>query len=530
MLELVLTREDANSESALLVEWLVDDRTPVTKGQAVVVIETSKSAIEVESPGDGTLCQLAQEGQEVELGRRIAVVAATDEELAELDRLLPQEPGPATATSPTRTTRKAAELAALHGIDLTTITKAGFITADDIAALVASPEHQSDSPPERELALLEGIATESVSLPAVFSLDDESGRLDPEFYAWLQLDPEAVRTLTALKRVALYRRHGARIGENVHLGDRSSIVAPRIILEDGVEFGDDSTIDCDDTFCVGELTKFGSRLRLGCRRVFIGSGGQFAEDVHIGGGGRRDPQALLVVGDLAYVGAEAFINPCRPVVIGREVFVTMRSLIVTHNIGHSVLEGFENRFAPVVLEDRAQVGLGAVVYAGVRVGRESIVASNSYVVTDIPAGKLAIGVPARVSGSARRTLSRERRDALASGLVEELGEALALRGHIIEAFDSELGRGFSLVVGEKTSRVLFAERIDASSRPPSDGETVILTLTLEGAAPEGCSVVELLARRIHGPGCVTLDTVREFCRKRGIRFEPGPWRYRRGLL
>ena len=31
----------------------------------------------------------------------------------------------------------------------------------------------------------------------------------------------------------------------------------------------------------------------------------------------------------------------------------MRSLIVTHNIGHSVLEGFENRFAPVVLEDRA---------------------------------------------------------------------------------------------------------------------------------------------------------------------------------
>jgi hypothetical protein len=24
--------------------------------------------------------------------------------------------------------------------------------------------------------------------------------------------------------------------------------------------------------------------------------------------------------------------------------------------------------------------------------------------------------------------------------------------------------------------------------------------------------------------------VREFCRKRGIRFEPGPWRYTGGLL
>jgi hypothetical protein len=27
-----------------------------------------------------------------------------------------------------------------------------------------------------------------------------------------------------------------------------------------------------------------------------------------------------------------------------------------------------------------------------------------------------------------------------------------------------------------------------------------------------------------------LDSVREFCRKRGIRFEPGPWRYRGGLV
>ena len=66
----------------------------------------------------------------------------------------------------------------------------------------------------------------------------------------------------------------------------------------------------------------------------------------------------------------------------------MRSLIVTHNIGHSVLEGFENRFAPVVLEDRSQVGLGAVLYAGSRIGAEAIVASNSYVVGEIPAGRV----------------------------------------------------------------------------------------------------------------------------------------------
>ena len=128
--------------------------------------------------------------------------------------------------------------------------------------------------------------------------------------------------------------------------------------------------------------------------------------MRVGGGGRRDPWATLAVGDLAFVGDEAFINPCRPVVIGREVFVTMRSMLVTHNIGHSVLEGFENRFAPIVLEDRAQVGLGTVVYAGCRLGREAIVASNSYVVSDIPAGQLAIGVPAKAVGVSARPVPR----------------------------------------------------------------------------------------------------------------------------
>ena len=88
-------------------------------------------------------------------------------------------------------------------------------------------------------------------------------------------------------------------------------------------------------------------------------------------------------------------------------------MIVTHNIGHSVLEGFENRFAPVVLEDRSQVGLGAVLYAGSRIGAEAIVASNSYVVGEIPAGAFAIGVPAKATGSSSHKLSDARRLELA---------------------------------------------------------------------------------------------------------------------
>jgi carbonic anhydrase/acetyltransferase-like protein (isoleucine patch superfamily) len=241
--------------------------------------------------------------------------------------------------------------------------------------------------------------------------------------------------------------------------------------------------------------------------------------VRFGGGGHRDPWATLAVGDLAFVGDEAFVNVCRPVLIGREVFLTMRSLIVTHNIGHSVLEGFENRFASVVLEDRSQVGLGAVLYAGARVGRESIVASNSYVVGEIPAGSFAIGVPAKVTGSSSHKLSDARQRELARRFVDDLHELLALRGHAVSAIEDD---GFEI----DGTRVAFA----SSYRGGVDRPAVVLALDVRGDVPDGVAVIDLLARQVHGSGGVVLDSVREFCRKRGIKLEPGPWSYPGGLI
>ena len=66
--------------------------------------------------------------------------------------------------------------------------------------------------------------------------------------------------------------------------------------------------------------------------------------------------------------------------------------------------------------------------------------------------------------------------------------------------------------------------------PETDGEVVVLTLWLSGEPPAGCAVLDLLERRVHGDGSIVLDSVREFCRKRGIRLEPGPWRYSGGLV
>jgi acetyltransferase-like isoleucine patch superfamily enzyme len=523
-LEIVLTREDANSDSALLVEWLADEGEHVRKGQVVCVIETSKSAIEIEAPDEGRLHRLAEADQEVELGGAIAQIAADEAELAELQAARASAPPAPAPAGPANVTRKAAELAARHGIDPATIRKAGFVTVEDVEALLAERVRDEGGAAAGPLT---GISLEGVTLPAVFSLDEAVGVLDRDFVSGLRADPGAFRALSSDEKLAALAGAGAAVGKDVRIGEGSLVVADRVVLEDGVEIGAGVTIACDEAVCIGALALFRDRAELSCRRAFVGEAAYVARVSRIGGGGAHDPQGIVVLGDLAYVGDEAFVNPCRPVVVGREVFVTMRSVLVTHNIGHSLLEGFENRFAPIVLEDRAQIGIGTVVYAGCRVGRDAIVGSNSYVVSDIPPGRLALGVPAKAVGAARHEPSPERQRQAATRIVAELRELLELRGHAV----SDADEGFAVDLDGAPSQVLLVDRLAAGFEPPAvAGETVVLTLALAGEPPAGVATVDLLERRLHGSGGVLLESVREFLRKRGIRLEPGPWRYRGGLV
>lgn len=536
MLELILTREDANTESAIVTEWLVADGQEVQRHQAVVVVETTKASLEIEAPGSGTLVQLYDEGAEVEPGELIALVAETAAELESARARRDATPAPDVAAPAQRkATRKAVELAERHGIDLDAIDKQGFVTAEDVEALIAGTSGAAEDGAATRVTddPLAGIATDGVTFPASFSVDGAAGTLDPAFLAELRSDEVAFRALPAEEKLARYRAAGASIGEGVTLGEDVVIVAPRIVLGDGVRIGPGGTVRCADVVAIGTDTAFGPNLELMCRSAYLGAGIWGGRSVRFGGGGHREPWAVLVVGDLAFVGDETFVNVCRPVLIGRETFVTMRSMIVTHNIGHSVLEGYENRFAPVVLEDRAQLGLGAVVYAGCRIGRGAIVASSSYVVSDIPPDALAIGVPARASGSAARTVSAGRREELARGIVEDLAELLALRGHPVSGLRGDATTTFDVDTEHGRSSVTLVPRLrDVDAIARAEAETVVLTLDYDGGEPpDGVSVFDLMGREVHGAGGGPLhESVRELCRKRGIRFTPGPWRYLGGLI
>ena len=201
----MLTREDANSESALLAEWLVDDRVGVRKGQALCVVETSKASIEIEAAGDGTLVHLVAADSEVELGSSIGLIAQSDADLEAAKARLERAPRDA---GPRNVTRKASERAAELGVDVSLIDKAGFVTAEDVEAFAAAAARVSASSTETDV-VLDGLSLVNVTLPAVFSVAEDLGVLDGEFLAMLRADPAAFGALSSEERCEAYRSHGA---------------------------------------------------------------------------------------------------------------------------------------------------------------------------------------------------------------------------------------------------------------------------------------------------------------------------------
>jgi len=205
---------------------------------------------------------------------------------------------------------------------------------------------------------------------------------------------------------------------------------------------------------------------------------------------------------------------------------------MTHNIGHSVLEGYENRFAPVVVCDYAQIGMNATIYPGIRIGRSAIVTSNSYVISSVPAGKLATGVPARVVRDAAKTLDRNRQLQIVRDMMKEYTEHLRRRGCYVSPLETSPCLQFTVDHSGKQFRLAFVETVpSAGFEMEAADEVIIWTFAASSDGPPTTyTVMDLLAKTVSGPTGIFSDSTREFLRKRGIRLSPGPWRYSQGLI
>jgi sugar O-acyltransferase (sialic acid O-acetyltransferase NeuD family) len=103
-----------------------------------------------------------------------------------------------------------------------------------------------------------------------------------------------------------------------------------------------------------------------------------------------------VCGAGLYLGPNAVIHTATKV--GENVMVSTGSTIDHDNeIGNHVFISAGVHTAGLVkMEQGVFIGPGAIVGNGCVIGRESVVGAGAVVTNDIPAGKLALGSPARV--------------------------------------------------------------------------------------------------------------------------------------
>ena len=123
---------------------------------------------------------------------------------------------------------------------------------------------------------------------------------------------------------------------------------------------------------IGRNVKLGKNVRI-WHFVYIGDNTEIGDNVKIGSNTKIE--GMVYIPPLSIIGEGVFIGP----------------RVTLTNDPYPMSE----RLVGVVVEDNAVLCAGAVIKAGVRIGRNSVVGMGSVVTRDVPPDTVVYGVPAK---------------------------------------------------------------------------------------------------------------------------------------
>ncbi|MBP7999384.1 MAG: acyltransferase [Chloroflexi bacterium] len=111
-------------------------------------------------------------------------------------------------------------------------------------------------------------------------------------------------------------------------------------------------------------------------------------------------QNKLIIGSGTWIGQQCFFHSAGGITIGTNVGIGPGVKMITsyhqeEGIDKPILHS-QITFAPIVIGDDSDVGVGAIILPGVRLGRGVQVGAGAVVSHDLPDFAVAAGVPARV--------------------------------------------------------------------------------------------------------------------------------------
>lgn len=106
------------------------------------------------------------------------------------------------------------------------------------------------------------------------------------------------------------------------------------------------------------------------------------------------------IGDGSWIGQQCFFHAAGDITLGVNVGVGPAVKILTsmHQEAGRALPILHSPlvFAPVIIEDDADIGVGAILLPGVTIGRGAQIGAGAVVTRDVPAYAVAAGNPARI--------------------------------------------------------------------------------------------------------------------------------------
>lgn len=158
----------------------------------------------------------------------------------------------------------------------------------------------------------------------------------------------------------------------------------------------------DGSFTISQFKKIGSNvifekdvLVFHPENIILGSNIYIGHQAILKGYHNND----LEIGDGTWIGQQCFFHSAGGLIIGRNVGIGPGVKVITSLHGeeganipilHSKLA-----FQPVVVDDDADIGVGAIVLPGVSIGKGAQVGAGAVVTKDVPPYHVVAGVPAK---------------------------------------------------------------------------------------------------------------------------------------
>jgi sugar O-acyltransferase (sialic acid O-acetyltransferase NeuD family) len=351
---------NANEDELEVVDVLVDEGSPVRAGDTICVVESTKATYDVEAPRAGFVRLLQiREGTRVKVGALIGLITETADEAVALP-----DDNAAAQSAGTRATRKAAALAAEHGVDLATIPATGIIKERDVQAVIdrlnarapAAPTTRPPGPTPQVVVMPQ--AGEAV---VVYGAGGHARVL-------IDLIREGRRDLHVVAAVDDSPQRADRVLGVPVVGDASMLAELR---ERGIRYA---------VLGIGAVTNNAARIPLFERLRDHG----FTLPNLIHPKAAVEPSVRMGQGNQIFAGAVVSST----VELGENTIINS-NVVVSHDCriaSHAHLTPGAILAGGVHVGEASVIGMGVTVYLGVHIGRGVTVANGVHVMHDIADG------------------------------------------------------------------------------------------------------------------------------------------------